>query len=368
MKTIFSIYFIFCAAFVLNAQHEKKYPNSNSSTNSQTNSNSTVESKKEEVFSLESRDNKISTNSKAYASALSQFKFNYNLMQINTDRKSFNEGEVSVLNKQLEVLKKYDAEGFEYAFNYYLAGNFDTDRYSFLKKAEKLQPKNNQVMEELLGYHLLMGNSAEVDKYYNSLIKRNHFSKAVLDYAKDVAQCIPNNAIVITHGEKDTYPVYKALKAKAKNVTLVNLDFLTSETYRDLLKRKGVKLPNGSKIDTKYFNELCTLNTKVYVAMSLPQSYLREVKNKVNTYGLLYAYNQAENGVENGVLWKSMSKDILKEDASLALRLSANYIPVLISYYKVADEQIQKELKESLRKILKGIGKEEKLDKILDVE
>lgn len=306
----------------------------------------------------------------AFESAKNEFKFQYQLLHKQAAKKSFSSEEQKVLNQQLAVMGEYGKSTFEYNFFTYLAGNYDTANFQFLEKAAFLAPNNPEVWEEMLAYYHIIGNTAKENEFLKLLEKKNVYDASLLAYAEDVL-ISAQGGILLTHGEKDTYPLLLAKKKLGLEAEIINIDFLTSKTYREALAQKNFVLPEGAFVNTVYVKMFLSLNKErqLQVAMTLPSDYLSLLDQQLSTKGLTYSYAQPLNVKENEKIWKSLYKSILSKEDQMAQRLSANYIPLLKVLYKAEKNLSAKEAyKQKVEAILQGINREDQLNKLLEIE
>lgn len=357
--SIFNVYF-----FSFSQQNELEYKNKNTISNQ-------VEKKEVEPVQHEATEtfdnNRLN---QAFESAKSEFSLQYKLLQTQTSKKSFDQKEREVLDKQLAVMALTGKSTFEYNFYSYLAGNYDTDKFDYLEKAAFLSPGNSEVWEEMLGYYYIMNNELKAQTYLKLLKQKEVYDRSLIDYAKDVLKSV-ENGVLLTHGERDTYPLLIANEELGLDVEIINIDFLTSDTYRQSLREKDYVLPEGQFINTVYVNMFLNLNSdkKIHVAMTLPKDYLSSLNEKLATKGLTYRFNEEVSYKVNQKIWNSLDKVILKKESRLAQSLSANYIPLLKFLYEAEkNEELKKNYKEQVKVILKGINREDQLNTLLDSE
>lgn len=307
---------------------------------------------------------------KQFERAKSEFQLQYKLFQTSKAKKSLTPKEKEVLQKQLDVIETFGTSTFEYNFYTYLLGNYNTDQFKYLQNAELLNPEDKEVWEEMFAYFHIMGNQQKAQTYLEKLVKAKVYDESLLSYAEDVIRSA-KNGVILTHGEKDTYPLFIAKEKLAANVEIINVDFLTSKTYRNHLKSELFSLPEGEFINTVYVAMFCQLNASknIQIALSLPSDYLLQLNGKLETKGLTYAYRQSVTLKTNQEIWNSLGKSILTTDSKMARSLSANYLPLVLTLYKAEKDTKKKEAyKNQLEAILKRINKEDQLEILLDAE
>ena len=246
--------------------------------------------------------------------------------------------QIQKLNYELIKIKNANQNSFEYYLYNYKIGNYDFDRIEDLKMASKLQPNHSEVIKSLSAFHYIQGNTQLLEAQLLKMHSAKHFTSQLTGFAKDVLKSMPKNAILITHGEDDTYPllIEQYINNIRQDVKVISLDHLQSEDYREKLREEGLAIPLGNNINTSFFKEFVTQNSeKIVIATSLPKSYLGTVSNSLNVEGL--GFNVSPNKKS-----KSQQKNLVKlydEHINKALnqklnsggynKLLGNYLPLL---------------------------------------
>jgi len=248
---------------------------------------------------------------------------------------------------------------FESHYFKYVAGNYNTELIADLKAAEKIRPENSDVHVQLAGYYMI---EEEVDSaliYAEKLRESDRLADNVIAYSEDILRSVPESGTLITHGFDDGYGSYYAQNSNEirSDVTLVSLDFLQSETYRENLKEKGFELPDMETVDVNYLAEFCVLNVdkNLSISMTTPKEYFQAIQDKLYVVGLVFEYHPESfnNFSRNDYLWNnSMEKEVITHPVDEKGRqLSANYLPMLLH----------------LRKVYQVTGEEEKLKEVDEV-
>jgi hypothetical protein len=130
----------------------------------------------------------------------------------------------------------------------------------------------------------------------------------------------------------------------APNTTLVSLDFLQSESYRKVLRKKGYDIPSQKIVDVSYLKSFCELNQgkNIALSMTIPKEYFEPIKNNIFVSGLIFEYrpNSSESSIEKlEKLWKTdLNKQVINQFISpLSNSYGLNYLPmlrVLENYYQ----------------------------------
>ena len=285
--------------------------------------------------------------SAAYKDATINFEYSKKRSSVQRTQRSPSVSQQAEMDNAVGYFEENSPSSFEYHYFKYTAGNYDLNRYSHLKEAEKLRPNNSDVHVQSAAYHIIKGNKSNAIAYMDKLIASKRLNINVLKYAEDILHSVPKNGTLITHGFDDSYGAWyvQAAKGIRSDVNLISLDFLQSEAYRNELSGKGYKMPTQTKVDVNFLNQFCKLNSakKLTISMTTPKEYLKPVLSNVYVTGLVFAYHSSSynNFQRNVDLWEgSLKKElVMSANDEKSKRLSANYLPMLLQMRKVYKQQ-----------------------------
>lgn len=346
MRVFVFIALSIAVTFEINAQELTPVAPTNSNSTNNLEENETIE--EELDFSITNDTKKKTTQTKVksitqtqkvqqYSKALRIFNQVESASNQHVSQRNPTAEEQQQLETALEEMEETRILGVDYYLSQYKAGNFDMSRLSYLEKARQLDPLNKEVIKQLTGANFILDNQAALNQNILELRKLNIFNRDYYNYAHDVVLGLQPNATLISHGENDTYPLIKELKElNRSDVTLVSLDFLQSETYRNSLIKKGYVLPKGNLVNTYYLSEFCNLNAtrNMQIAYSVPKNYLQNIASSLYVSGLTFEY--AKNKVN--IFRKNLNfydqvklGSLLQSNSSLANQLKSNYLPALLA-------------------------------------
>ena len=238
---------------------------------------------------------------------------------------------------ELEKIGVDAAASFEYNLYKYTLGSYNSKMESFIDKAEQLRPNDQRVVLQKLANECVKGDTISVKQYLTKLKGNQTLDDETLAYAEDVLVSSRGNDILITHGINDTYGImYHQLNAMDKvdeKIVLISLDLLRSEQYRALLRGQGVRVPSSTNIDTEYFKQLCALNSKKKIAISLtlPVDYLRKISSFAVPYGLVLITGNQNKLCFSDLqkLWDSKlnKRNITAFSSTQSKNYAKNYVP-----------------------------------------
>jgi len=277
----------------------------------------------------------------------------------------------------VKTLEVYAPESFEFHFYKYVAGNYNVQLADHLTKAEQLKPNNSDVQIQRAALYIILSDSINATNYLKKIEQSTRISKEALAYAEDIVLSAPDNGTLITHGFDDSYAAYyiQFANKQRKDLTIVSLDFLQSEAFRENLKMKGYVLPENKTIDINYLKSFCELNEKKSIAISLttPKEYLSVVSQHIFIVGLVAEYHKDvtfNNFYRNDYLWNEILQKKLINSAvtEKGRQLSANYLPMMLYLSKIygdmKETEKQKELDKAIEKVAVQCNKYEQVQTV----
>lgn len=96
------------------------------------------------------------------------------------------------------------------------------------------------------------------EKAARELLKEDIYDERLLMYGKDILESCPQNAVLFTYGDSDTYPLYylQAVEGFRTDVILVNLSLAVLPRYRSMLLKGPLgALPLSSELPDFYYED-----------------------------------------------------------------------------------------------------------------
>lgn len=307
-------------------------------------------SDKEESQELEKK--KSTTRSVADAQVATQLQQQFSQVHQKAITQNFSRSPGAVeqqeMNRVVLYYEKYAPTSFEYHFFKYVSGNYNVGEVKHLNEAERLKPKNSDVLVQKAAYSLIVADSANVRHYLSKLVDVSKLDADALNYAKQVVNSLPENGVLFTHGFDDGFGSFywREVKQERPDIRVLSLDFMQSKAYRDSLSEIGFLFPARESIDVDFFKEFCELNSEfnLFISMTFPKPYLAAVQPKLIVCGLTFAYSNPTVSNDdtwsftpavavnhNEVLWETYGKSYLQkhEFGEKGKQLAANYLPML---------------------------------------
>jgi len=250
------------------------------------------------------------------------------------------------MDQQVEEIKNIAPNSFDYNLMYYSSGNYDVSREKELKQAENIDPENIDVLKLSAANAIVKGDTTEALNYLKKLELNQSIQPETISYTQDIIVSSLANSTIVTHGYNDSYGAYfnQFNLNMAPNTTLVSLDFLQSESYRKVLRKKGYDIPSQKIVDVSYLKSFCELNQgkNIALSMTIPKEYFEPIKNNIFVSGLIFEYrpNSSESSIEKlEKLWNTdLNKQVINQFISpLSNSYGLNYLPmlrVLENYYQ----------------------------------
>lgn len=280
-------------------------------------------------------------------------------------------------------MKTQVAGTWQQLFVYYWNGNHDLSRTASLEEAYKLQPRDGDLLRQLIANKLISGDKPKATKYAAEWQATGQASIAYFNYAYNVLQSVAQNCVLITNGEFDTYPILQQQgKSIRTDVGILNLSLAKKSANRARIFRNlGLKLPdNDSTADfnADYIGRIAAANPekKIYLAATVSGKLLTAMQNELYVTGLAFRYSSTEP-VDNLVFLRDNIGTKMNAsyyaagtfDSPQIVRLKMNYVlPLAVAarQYDIAGNSTKAEaLRTAARKIGAANGKTEEVNSII---
>jgi len=280
------------------------------------------------------------------------------------------------LDEKVEELQEVDSNSFEYNLFNYSSGNYNVSREKYLKTAEQQQPGNVEVLKLSAANSMVIGDTLNAKKYLNQLEFKQIIQAETIDYTSDVLKSAEGNSTLITHGFNDSYGAYQNQfnKNQQTEINVISLDFMQSQSYRDVLTTKGYDVPVQKEVNVSYLKSFCDLNAdkKIAISMTLPKEYLIPIQANLYPCGLIFEYRESTNVASSFQLedlwYNQLNKKVLNVyQTNLSNAYAGNYLPMLLylkNHYKQQNDLNNLEKIEiDIQKVSNKSGKSSSLKK-----
>jgi len=206
---------------------------------------------------------------------------------------------VEEMNSIIEDLNKALPNSFT---SYYLSafnngGDFDK-KFELIKKAYEADPSRPELNEEFALNYEIQGNLAKRKEFNLKWYQSNMLSPHLLAINYNVLMSIEENAILFTHGDNDTMPVWLLQDALGirKDVTVINTSLILLTDYRmRILKRLGISESKAKQMKTDLPAMITFLHAEtrrpLHVVLTLKESSYESIKSDLYMVGLTSKYS-----------------------------------------------------------------------------
>ena len=266
---------------------------------------------------------------------------------------------------------------------------FNEHSYDLLQKAYAMQPDKTEAYNLLQTFAEMKLDKHGRASFSKQLYTSSQISSALLNYSYNVLMSLEPSAIIITEGESTTAPLYvlQDVLNVRRDVTILNLDWLTNSDYRSRkFSENGLapwqgEVSNLDELRKMISAELPQKNTsrKFYYALTLAKENVSEIKQSLYVVGLasLHSLTNFDNvAVIKHNLEKEFLMDYLlvdfngssKSDAGKVF--SSNYLLSMIllceTYQKEGSLEKAKKLRSLMERIADDSDKKEIIDHYLN--
>jgi hypothetical protein len=276
------------------------------------------------------------------------------------------------------------ADSFEARYMQILNMDSYFDEKQFLKETYDQFPDRYELYDKLIVLYELERNIAKRVEFNILLYQRDPtISSGILNYNYNVLMSAENNAILITNGDNDTFPIWmlQDVFGIRRDVAVLNINLLSIDEYRDKifnelgidsLKMDWEKIAKANDpfaINKTIISHIAKYSTErpLFIASSVLSANYRHLENNVFMCGLALKFSPKPFD-NSSLIFRNFEKrfklDMLHDNFvrdfsySVTSTLNYNYLPmlsVLFSHYKVMNDGDKVLL---IKKIVRNIAKD----------
>ena len=270
---------------------------------------------------------------------------------------------------RLEKIIQDMGEAIPGTYEYYLLkfwNHYSVKDVSVLEKAYQLEPDKPDTYYGFISHQEFTGKYRDMKEFCHKLYDSKDVAPGLVSYNYNVLASTEKDAILLTNGDNDTYPIWMLQHALGirEDVTVLNLS-ISRHAERSYLERKlrerGIRIDLDQlpeRRNESFVAEFCkTLAEKypeipVYFALTVYKNHFEPITDDLYIVGLAYQYSPER--IDNlALLKKNLEKnlqlDYLKYDwydqsylaKDIIAHMNTNYIAgmiMLAEHYKASGE------------------------------
>ncbi|MGB0864660.1 MAG: SUMF1/EgtB/PvdO family nonheme iron enzyme [Saprospiraceae bacterium] len=221
-----------------------------------------------------------------------------------------------------------------------------------LENAYKAAPDRYETYRDMARNALLKGNKGEAKKFTDKLLESGKASKALLAWNYNLLQSVEEDAILITYGDNDTYPLWSLQLSKRvqPNVKVLNIHLLSIRDYnKSVFSELGLPVftdwcENPEILQTSLVEHITKHSKRpVHISITTRPETRKTVKDNLYLTGLTYKYApknfgniaQIKNNFEQKFLMDYIKVKLGKDiSQGIVDELNMSYVPSLMLLYK----------------------------------
>jgi tetratricopeptide (TPR) repeat protein len=202
------------------------------------------------------------------------------------------------LNGIIAKMEVEVANSFSYHYACYLNGNKTDDALSHLQTAYFMHPENQELWDDMLFNAAVANDEVEVARFARMLQNAGVYDAAEMEYNRNVLNSLEQNAMLITYGNVDTYPLILLQKNEGfrTDVKIVCLDWINNSRYKTLVETSLKLMPGKIRpaetnlaLD-EIFNSKS--NYAIYLALTIPPDVLAKCASELYCTGLAMKFSK----------------------------------------------------------------------------
>ncbi len=227
---------------------------------------------------------------------------------------------------------------------------------SYIEKGLAINPLDDVLLQDMIVRCELDGKISKLKEYYTKLYNSHVNTYTVMEYNYNVLMSVEPNAIVFTHGDNDSYPVWmlQQVKGVREDVSIINMYMAQIPAYlKRMLQQKKIELPDAvlnmeTKNEEEFIKRIVLEINKKYpkvpVFFALTCGVQGVFEDSLYCTGLAYKFSSLhmdniqalQNNIENKFHIDYLSTNLLPNDSlhQDPDNLNANYTVPFAMLYK----------------------------------
>lgn len=205
-------------------------------------------------------------------------------------------GGLGKLEGLIDDMEKAIPESFEYHYCRWWNGGNDPSRFPHLQRAFEIRPDYAMLAEEFIVYYEMHGDRGKMAEFNRKWYQVKELPRSVLNFQYNVLMSLEENAILVTAGDMDTYPVWMLQQVKGirPDVTVLNTSLMSDPDYRRMMMAQ-LKLEGDTDAATgaEFWKSVVDHGPSrpLYFALTVPPEYIEPLQDNLYTVGLANRYS-----------------------------------------------------------------------------
>lgn len=288
------------------------------------------------------------------------------------------------LNSIINDMEKKIPNSFEFNYLKWLNGSNDLSLFNYLEKAYAIDPEREETYTDFVSTYEMMMQPDKREEFAKKLFAKGNVSPGYLNYNYNVLMSLKPNAILLTVGDNDTYPIWilQAQFGIRKDVQVVNLSMLyVNEYFKKICTKLQFEYLNPMESyqnATLYVNSIVKriannqLKRPVYTALTVDEKFTRPVSDELYLVGLAYEYSNdkfdniavLKKNMEQNFALDYLQVQFYSDNAKESIKYAnGNYLVPMITlydHYKLSNQNDEaKHWQKLIELVAKNCGQEE---------
>lgn len=289
--------------------------------------------------------------------------------------KKLSQGEQQSLSTIVADMEAQVPESYEYNYVKYWNEPYKTSTFKYLEKAYELSPNKAELYDDFIAWYEIYDDQDAKKNFCKKLDQSNTIPAAIMEYNYNVLMSLEANAVLITNGEHDTYPlwIWQQVRGVRPDVKVLNLDLLEFPSYQAQVKKEiGARTTATiTSNKTAFLKQLASSTNQsrpVYFGMTVDPNVLKGIQRSLFLTGVALRYSPS-NFDNISMLQRNWESKFKKAEVSerhgqstLIRKLKMNYVlPLLLlgeRYEQQGNLAKAREVQEIAYLIAKDAGQE----------
>ncbi|GAB4426251.1 MAG: hypothetical protein OHK0039_44230 [Bacteroidia bacterium] len=275
---------------------------------------------------------------------------------------------------------------FEYQYLMYRSGDSDLSRYPYLERASALAPGRSELYPEFVVYYVYAGNDAGRQRANEAWYRSGEMPEDLLAFGYNLLQSVAPDAVVLTNGDNDTYPLWLVQDALGvqTGVRVLNRYMARKPDYLSRWLREAGYAPLTADpaqpdFEARLVQHLVAGRRPLYFSLTLAADFTEPYRDKLYLTGLASRYS-APRFDNIAVLRRNIEQHFLLDHLRVALRpvpeaelrvlLRQNYLTPLLtlhrSYRQAGETARATALAALIRTLARAHGQEAEIARLLE--